>query len=315
MTARSARWLLVLAAVLWSTGSLFMRLLETPTILGLNEPTLSPIQKAFYRAFFAGLCLVPLLRRADIRFRPAMGVLVGLFAVMNALYISALGLGSAANAIFLQNSSPVWVFFLGWWLLREKADRRSLSAILIALLGIVIIVVGNWPKAGEASGAEQIEVLLMGIGSGATYAGVVLLLRYLNHESATWMMTMNLLGTAFMLGVYFLIALGPEGFWSWVSAPSIRQLLFLAVFGALQLAAPYVIFARSLRSVSPNEASIITLLEPVLNPVWAYLIDPTRETPTWWTLAGGALLLAALAWRYAPRRTGSVIMPSNDGGA
>jgi DME family drug/metabolite transporter len=302
VTARSARWLLVLAAVLWSTGSLFMRLLQRPTSLGLDAPPLSEIQIAFYRALFAGLCLVPLLRRADIRIRPAMGALIGTFAVMNALYVSALGLGSAANAIFLQNSSPVWVFFLGWWLLGEKADRRSLSAILIAFLGVAIIVAGNWPKGGDAGGDQQIDVLLMGVGSGATYAGVVLFLRYLKDESATWMMTLNLLGTAGMLGVYFLFRLGPEGVWNWLTAPSATQLLVLAVFGALQLAAPYVIFARSLRHVSPNEASIITLLEPVLNPVWAYLIDPVRDTPSWWTVAGGALLLAALAWRYAPRK-------------
>lgn len=298
----SSRLLLVLAAVLWSTGSLFMRLLETPTVLGLHEPALTPIQKAFYRALFAGLCLVPLVRFRDVRFRPAMGVLVGTFAIMNALYISALGLGSAANAIFLQNSSPVWVFFLGLWLLGEKADRRSFYAILIGFVGVVVIVAGNWPRGDDAGGAQQIEVLLMGIGSGATYAGVVLLLRYLKDESAVWLMMLNLLGTAAMLGAYFLFKLGPEGLWNWLTVPTARQFVFLAFFGAIQLAAPYVIFARSLRSVSPNEASIITLLEPVLNPVWAYLIDPERETPTWWTAGGGALLLAALVWRYAPRK-------------
>ncbi len=298
----SARLFLVLAAVLWSTGSLFMRLLDTPTALGLHEPALSPIQKAFYRALFAGLCLAPFVRRRDVRFRPAMGVLVGTFAIMNALYISALGLGSAANAIFLQNSSPVWVFFLGLWLLGEKSDRRSLCAILIGFLGVVVIVAGNWPKGDDAGGAQQIEVLLMGIGSGATYAGVVLLLRYLKDESAAWLTMLNLLGTAAMIGIYFLIKLGPEGLWEWLTVPTARQFAFLAVFGGVQLAAPYVIFARSLRSVSPNEASIITLLEPVLNPIWAYLIDPERETPTWWTVAGGALLLAALAWRYMPRK-------------
>ena len=142
----------------------------------------------------------------------------------------------------------------------------------------------------------------MGIGSGATYAGVVLLLRYLKDESAAWLTMLNLLGTAAMLAVYFLFKLGPEGLWDWLTVPTARQFAFLALFGGIQLAAPYVIFARSLRSVGPNEACIITLLEPVLNPVWAYLVDPERETPTWWTVAGGGLLLAALAWRYAPRK-------------
>lgn len=299
----SARLLLVLAAVLWSTGSLFMRLLETPTALGLHEPALSPIQKAFYRALFAGLCLVPFVNWRGARVRPAMGVLVGTFAIMNALYISALGLGSAANAIFLQNTSPIWVFFLGYWLLGEKADRRSFFAILVGFVGAIVIVAGNWPRGDAAGGTEQIEVLLMGVGSGLTYAGVVLLLRYLKDESAAWLMMLNLLGTAAMLAVYFLIKLGPEGFWSWLTMPTARQFVFLACFGGIQLATPYVIFARSLRSVSPNEASIITLLEPVLNPIWAYLVDPERETPTPWTLIGGGLLLAALVWRYAPRKS------------
>jgi drug/metabolite transporter (DMT)-like permease len=70
------------------------------------------------------------------------------------------------------------------------------------------------------------------------------------------------------------------------------------------MAAPYWLFARSLRSVTPQEAGIITLLEPVLNPIWAYLIAPDKETPTVWTVAGGMLLLGALGWRYLPvRRT------------
>lgn len=295
---QSARLTLVLAAVLWSTGSLFMRLLKLPTALGLNDPPLSDLQIAFYRSLFAGLCLLPLVRRRDCRFRPAMGLLVVTFAVMCALYLSALGSGSAANAILFQNTSPVWIYFLGVWLLGETADRRSMAAVLLGLLGIVVIVGGNWPRGGDP---QQIELLLMGLGSGFTYAGVVLILRLLRAESPAWLTMLNLLGTAVLLAVFFAYKLGTDGFLAWVTAPTGRQLAFLVLFGAVQLALPYVLFARSLRTVDPNEASIITLLEPVLNPLWAYLIAPDRETPTGWTLAGGGLLLAALAWRYAPR--------------
>lgn len=262
---RAARLTLILAAVLWSTGSLFTRLLQKPTALGLNDPPITEIQIAFYRALFAGLCLLPLVRRGECRVRPAMGLLVLTFAVMNALYISALALGSAANAILLQNTSPVWVYFLGLWLLHERSDARSLSAILIGFVGALVIVVGNWPRGDDAG--QQVEVLLMGVGSGVTYAGVVLLLRVLRTESAAWLMVLNLLGTAAVLAAYFLVRLGPDGFVAWVTAPSGRQLAFLAFFGCVQLATPYVLFARSLRTVSPNEASIITLLEPVLNPI------------------------------------------------
>jgi drug/metabolite transporter (DMT)-like permease len=59
--------------------------------------------------------------------------------------------------------------------------------------------------------------------------------------------------------------------------------------------------ARGLRVVSTQEAGVITLLEPLLNPLWAYLVAPQKESPTAYTFVGGALILGALAWRYWPR--------------
>ena len=91
----------------------------------------------------------------------------------------------------------------------------------------------------------------------------------------------------------------------WLTAPTGRQLALLAVFGAVQMATPYWLFARGLRTVSPHEAGIITLLEPLLNPLWAYLVTPEKDTPTPAMWAGGGLILLALVWRYIPdRRTG-----------
>jgi drug/metabolite transporter (DMT)-like permease len=65
---------------------------------------------------------------------------------------------------------------------------------------------------------------------------------------------------------------------------------------------PYWLFARGLRSVSPQEAGAITLLEPMLNPLWAYLISPETDTPAETTWLGGALILGALAYRYLPHK-------------
>jgi drug/metabolite transporter (DMT)-like permease len=66
---------------------------------------------------------------------------------------------------------------------------------------------------------------------------------------------------------------------------------------------PYWLVARGLRVVSPQEAGMITLLEPLLNPLWAYLV--AREIPKFPTFIGGALILGALAWRYWPFRKAS----------
>ena len=92
------RSILILAAVLWSLSGLFTRLLQTPTILGIHEPALTPLQIAFYRALFAGLFFIPFLRRRDISYQPLMLWMVLSFAVMNWLFLTALARGSAANA-------------------------------------------------------------------------------------------------------------------------------------------------------------------------------------------------------------------------
>ncbi|MCU0705247.1 MAG: DMT family transporter [Fimbriiglobus sp.] len=291
----AARLLVVLAAVLWSAGS-FMKVFNHPTSLGLHEPELKPVPIAFWRGLFAGLALLPLVRFRYVRFTSLMPGMVACFAVMSGLYLSALGLGPAANAILLQNSAPVWVYLIGVYLLKQKADGRAAVSAVLALGGVGVIVGGNWPWG--VSGGEQtaqVVILLMGAGSGLTYAGVVLFLSQLRAHSPAFLMVLNLLGSAAVLGVYLWLTGG-------FVLPTPLQLSYLALFGVVQLAVPYWLFARGLRTLTAQEAGIITLLEPVLNPVWAYLIAPDTEVPTGWTLAGGAVLLAALSWKYLPNR-------------
>jgi drug/metabolite transporter (DMT)-like permease len=291
-----------MAAVLWSSGSVFMRLLREPLNVGLDTPLLTPIQIAFYRGLFGGAVMLAVVRRSQYTFRPMMIGMVATFTVMSSLYLSALGLGPAANAIFLQNTAPVWVTLFSVLVLREPADRRSWQAVLIGAAGAIVIVVGGWPRSLPAAEERtQVLVLFMGLSSGIVYAWVVLFLRALRDHSAAWLVSLNLLGTAATLGLFILCTSGWESFVSWVTAPSSKQLAVLLVFGIVQMALPYWLFTRGLQSVSPQEAGIITLIEPLLNPLWAYLLTPERDTPTPPMLWGGALILLALVWRYLPR--------------
>lgn len=300
--AFGARACLVLAAVLWSLGSVFMRLLREPLGLGLNEPDLTPLQIAFYRGLFGGLVVLAMVRRADMKFRaPMLGMMLA-FAVMSGMYLSALD-GPAANAIFLQNTAPVWVYLFAVLALGERGDRRGWTAVLLAALGAAVIVTGNWPRDvnPEAHNRQMLQ-LLFGLGSGIVYAIVVLFLKVLRDHSAAWLVALNLLGTAVTLGLFVLVAEGSSGFAAWVTTPSWKQVAVLVVFGAFQMALPYWLFTRGLRAVSAHEAALITLIEPLLNPVWAYFITPEKDTPNVWMFTGGALILFALAWRYAPAR-------------
>jgi drug/metabolite transporter (DMT)-like permease len=164
------------------------------------------------------------------------------------------------------------------------------------LAGIAVIIMGALaepqPESGSGRG-HPVLVVLLGLGAGLTYAGVVIGLRVMRDASSRWLTVVNHLGGAATL------ALVPQ---VWTSpTPSGPQFVVLFFYGALQMGLPYWLAARGLRTVSPQEAGTILLLEPILNPVWAYLISPATERISPFTFAGGAFILGALAYRYWPR--------------
>jgi drug/metabolite transporter (DMT)-like permease len=276
------RLLIILAAALWSTSGAFMKILREDTSFGLNEPTLDPFLIAFYRPLFAGLVLLPLLRRHDLSFSTALVGTGIVFAIMNGLFMWALAMGTAANAIFLQYTAPLWMYLLCVWGLGEPADRRGAVALGIGMIGVALIVWGGWGK-------EQLLVIAVALGSGLAYAGVLVGLRIQRGASARWLTVFNHLFSALLLLPLV---------WG-LPMPSGPQMIVLLLYGSLQMGLPYWLMARALRTISPQEAGTLTLLEPLLNPLWAYLVSPATDTPSAWTLAGGAFILAAVGYRLA----------------
>jgi drug/metabolite transporter (DMT)-like permease len=299
------RLLIALAALLWSLSGGFSKVLTKDTIFGLNDPKPAALAIATFRLLFAGLFFVPMLRRSDFTFRPMMFGMVAVFALMNVVFIPAMVSGTAANAILLQYTAPLWMFFASVLWLGEKPDRRSLITVGIGTLGIAIILGGSVLQSGWASG--EIGILGLGLASGITYAGVVIFLRLLRAESSRWLTILNHLGGALVVGAAWLL-LPP--FLNIDAAPpgTVAQYVTLALFGVVQMGLPYWLMSRGLRSVSPQEAGAITLLEPILNPVWAYLV--AGEVPPLATLVGGMFILGALAWRYWPVKQKEVESPS-----
>ena len=114
------------------------------------------------------------------------------FAAMNALYVVAMALGSAANAVLLQYTAPMWMYLASVFWLGEPADRRSSVALLAGLLGIAVIIYGGWEEA-------QLSVVAIALGSGVAYAGVILGLRVLRAASPRWLTVVNHLSGALVL--------------------------------------------------------------------------------------------------------------------
>lgn len=288
----AGRLCIAAAAVLWSLGGAFNKVLTKPTDFGFDEPGIEawsladyqvPIQIAFYRALFAGLVLVPTLRRGDIQFRPLLLAMGLSFALMNASYVAAQSLGTAANAILLQNSASLWMYLASIFWLGEAPSRRGTISLFLGLAGIGIIVGGGWEEG-------ELGVIGIALVSGAAYAGILLGLRILRDLPANWLTVWNHLIGALVL-LPFVLMLRP---------PTWQQYVVLILFGAIQLGFPYWLMARGLRSVDATEAGAIVLLEPILNPLWTWLV--CREAPSGWTYVGGAIIIAALAYRYWPQK-------------
>jgi drug/metabolite transporter (DMT)-like permease len=277
------------AAVLWSLGGAFTKVLREDTGLGLNTPLLPPMQIAAGRAFFAGLVLSLMVRRADISFRPLMLLTAISFAVMNLAIVSAWSYGQSASAVLLQYTAPLWLYLASIWLLGERTDRRGAISLGLGLVGIGVIIWGGWQDA-------QMESVALALTSGVAFAGVLLGLRLMRDASSRWLTVVNHLFAALVLLPWLPL---------WLM-PTVGQFVVLFLYGTVQMGLAYWLMARGLRSVGPQEAGTLTLLEPALNPLWAYLVSPATEQPSLFTLAGGACILGALLYRYWPfRRPGT----------
>jgi drug/metabolite transporter (DMT)-like permease len=271
-----ARLLLVAAALLWSTSGLFVK---SPPLERLPLEDRGPVL-ACYRTLFAALVLLPFVRRAQVRWRPMLVPTALSFALMNLLFVTAMTRTTAAAAIFLQYTATVWAAVIGVWLLRERLDRGSVVALVCAVAGIAWIV-------SAESRSDHVTGNLIALGSGAAYAGVVLGLRVLRTEGAVWLVTLN----HAVAGLVLLPWVIPRG----VSLDA-TQWALVALLGVMQMGLPYILFARALRAVTAQEAALVTLLEPVLNPCWVWLV--WGETPSRATLVGGAFILGGLLLRY-----------------
>ena len=272
---RRGRLLVLAAALLWSTSGLFMK---SPPLAALPQET-GGLVVACFRALAAALMLAPVVRWKQARFRPGLIPMVVAFAAMNLLFITAMTLTTAAAAIFLQYTGIVWAAVLGVFLLGERLDRGGVVAAVCALAGIGWIV--------AAAGAGQLAGTVVGLASGLSYGCVVLMLRFLRDEDSSWLVLLNL-ACAGLLLLPWVLPLKPQltaGQWG-----------LIVLLGLFQMGVPYVLFARGVRTLRSQEASLLALIEPILNPLWVWLC--WGEAADSATLTGGALILLGLGLKY-----------------
>ncbi len=200
--------------------------------------------------------------------------------------------GPPANAIWFQNMAPVWVMLVSVYFLKEKSSRADWWMLGLCTVGVLLILVFELSNSAQQT---NVYSAILGLLSGVLYAGVVLSLRWLRDEDSAWLVVLNFTMTAVVMAPLVLVS---------ARLPHGTTWLVLIGFGMFQMGLPYLLFAHGLRRIPGHIASLLTLLEPILLPVWIYVAwgnSPDYEPPRWWTIVGGGLILSGLCVRFLPQ--------------
>jgi drug/metabolite transporter (DMT)-like permease len=270
----SPRSKIVAAAVLFSTGGAAIKFCSFPAW-----------QLAAFRATFALLTIFILLPESR-RGWTWRTVLVGFaYAATTLLYVQANKHTTAASAIFLQSTSPLFILLLAPLLLGEHATRRDIGQMAVMGAGLGLFFLGSDRPSATAPN-PALGNLLASV-CAVTWAFTVIGYRWLAARGSS--VAAAAVAGNLSAGVIALIMAEPL-----VSGRPVDWAV-VALLGICQLGIPYLFLSRAVPQVRALEVGLFLLIEPVLNPIWAWLVH--GETPGPATLAGGVLILGATVGR------------------
>jgi len=258
----------LLAGILWSLGGLLIKLVVW-----------NPLAISGARSAIASLVLLAFIRKPQFTWSlPQVGAAIAYTATV-ILFVLATKLTTAANAILLQYTAPVYAALLGAWLLRERVTWLDWATIAIVISGMALFFFDRLNAGGLWGNIAS-------IASGVTYASLIVLLRKQKDGSPIESVLLGNLLTAF-IGLPFMFQ-GTPNLSSWVG---------LVLLGVFQLGLSYVLYATAIKRITALEAALIPVVEPLLNPVWVFLV--IGEAPGQYAVLGGAVVLLAVTGRYA----------------
>ena len=275
------RALLALAAcaLLWSTGGLLIKIVDW-----------NPFAIAGARSLIGGLLVLAVLRRP--RFSWSVPQIAGAvsYAGCMILFIVANKLTTAANAILLQYTAPLYAVLFGWIFLRERATLLDSVTMVVVLGGMVLFFLDKLGVGGVAGN-------VLAVISGILFAGTMVALRRQKDESPLESLLLSHAIT-FAVSLPFL----------WGPAPRLVSWAGIAFLGIFQIGIPTFLLTYGVRRVTALQTLLTSMLEPIFNPLWVFLA--IGEVPGPRALAGGAIILAAvtmrsvLSLRWAARQAG-----------
>jgi len=267
VSRRTAIALLLFAAVLWSLGGLLIKSVHW-----------NPLAIAGARSAIAAVLIGLVVRRPHFHWSGAQVGAAFAYAATVVLFVLATRLTTAANAILLQYTAPVYVALLSHWFLRERIRWIDWATIGAAFAGMGLFFLDSLSPAGFWGN-------LAAIASGFSFAWLVLLMRKQKAGSTIESVLLGNIVTAILCSPFYFSHF-PTGLSDWSA---------LLILGLFQLGLSYLCYAIAIKFVTAIEAILIPVVEPILNPIWVLLF--LGEKPGAWAIVGGAVVIGAVTAR------------------
>lgn len=264
---------IVIAAMLWSSSGLFIKVL-----------TLTAFQISFSRSLVAALTIMAVLRsrgrKAEFHLRWPDAICTLCYALTVILFVTATKLTTAANAIFLQFTAPLYLLFLEPWVFKRAVKRTDVLAVLVCMGGMALFFGGHL-KLGDMIGN------LLAILSGLCLATFSILLKWkrVTHpleDPISAIVLGNLTVALLCLPFVFPVSV------------NLGQAVSLVYLGVFQLGISFMLFTAGQRYVSATAAAVTSMLEAVFNPVWVFLGIGERPSP--FAMAGAVVVMGSILW-------------------
>ena len=257
------------AALLWSTGGLFIK-----------ATALDAYELSFGRSLLAALTVAYFTRREGFRVNSVTVVAAALYAGLLVLFVLATKLTTAANAIYLQYTAPVYVLVFEPLVFKEKYRRGDFLVVGACVAGIALFFVGRLRP-------EEMQGNLFALLSGLCFAAFMLLIRLPRAGRVNR-------ASSIIYGNLLLAALCAPAFFRGLHKVTTADLGIIIFLGVVQIGLAYTLFTRGIeRGVRSLDAALAGYAEPLSNPLWVYLF--LGERPSKWAVFGGAIIITAVA--------------------
>jgi drug/metabolite transporter (DMT)-like permease len=256
-----------LTAILWSSGGLFIKLIS-----------LDSMELSFFRCAIAAVVFALMFRKRILKLNSLALLNSFAYAAVLILFVIATKTTTAANAIFLQSTAPIYVLIFEPLLTKTKWERINIITIVVCFLGMILFFMGDLTP-GDIKG--NIAALLAGVAFAAFFLGMK------KNEPQY--------GESSIFYGNVIVALICIPFITDMNSISVQDFAMVSFLGVFQIAFAYALFSYGLKRIIAVEASIISMFEPVLNPIWVFI--GYGEVPSFYAIIGGIIIMTAITVR------------------